>query len=290
MNSIQWTIPWINNDSISCLEKYAHSLDEVPAYFCNPNDTIGDSLLIQQATVKELHYSQSILKYDNQPDIHTIDLQNNQFSWPFFVIFFSLTLLGLSLLFSFSRFRQAIKAAYSLRETGIFMRNFILNKSASTIITYINTYILLALIVVLFGEMKYGIEPLFLNFVFVFGTLIGYQTVKSILIYISEKLFQTQSESEIYNYRDYFTKIIGSSLALPFVFASFYSPFQVFFLYIAILIFAYSIVHQLVLAVITGYTNSRYSFFYFILYFCSVEILPLLVGAKVLINSGLIIW
>ncbi|PLW94949.1 MAG: hypothetical protein C0592_01245 [Marinilabiliales bacterium] len=290
MQSVHWHIPWIQYDSTSCFEIYMHSLDEVPAVFCNPSDTTGDSLLIKQVSSGTIEYSESILKTEPVTEIKMQKTGNQSETWPFFVISISLVLLGVSLVFSFNRFRQGIKAAFSFRETGIFIRNFTLRNSISTIITYINTYVLLALIIILFAELNLNAEPKLFNFILIFGGLIIYQITKNILIYLSEKLFSTGHETEFYSYRDYFTKSIGSTFALPFVFASFYSPFHVFFLYIAALIFAYSFVHQFVLAIITGYSESRYSFFYFILYFCSVEILPLLVGAKVLIDSGLMIW
>lgn len=290
MKSAQWYIPWVQHDSTSCFENYLHSIDEVPAFFCNPNDTIGDSLLVHQVKSSEIHYSESILATNQPKDLTYKRVENAPLSWPFFIICISLVLLGISLVFSFSRIHQAFKAAFSLRETGIFIRNFPIHRSISTIITYINTYILLALLIILFVEKQFGAEPEIKNFLFIFGGLLTYQIIKNTLIYISKNLFNTIEETELYIYRDYFTKNIANTLALPFVFASFYSPFQIFFLILSVVIFLYSYGHQLILAIITGYSNSRYSFFYFILYFCSVEILPLLVGAKILINNDLIIW
>lgn len=290
MQSNYWHIRWIQYDSSSCFESYMHSLDEVPSIFCNPNDTLGDSTLIKQTEVKAIEYTASILKTDSVKEIKIHELKNQSLTWPFFVISISLLLFGVSLFFSYNRYRHAIKAAFSFRETNIFIRTFSLKNNLNTIITYVNTYVFIALIIVIIAGKQYGIELVIKNFLLIFGSLIIYQIVKSILIFLSEKLFDSSNETEFYIYRDYFTKIIGSTFAMPFVFASFYSPFQSFFLYIAVLIFAYSFIHQFILAVITGYSNSRYGFFYFILYFCSVEILPLLVGAKVLIDSGLMIW
>lgn len=290
MKNPQWKIPRNINDSNNCFEKYIFSQDEVPAIFCSPIDTLQDSNLIFQIKQENTYYSESFLHRENINHIEKQNFHNSTNSWTFFILFFSLLLLIINLFLSFSRFKDSIKAAFSIRETGIFIRNYNIKTSISSLFTYINTYILYSLLILLISKTFFHIEISFIIFIIIFIALLLYQLLKTFLFFISEKLFDTKIETAIYIYRDLFIKNISIILLTPFLFATIYSPFHIFFLFISIGIAIYLLIHQLILSIITGYSDSKYSFLYFILYFCSVEILPLLIGAKLLMNSKLIIW
>jgi len=92
----------------------------------------------------------------------------------------------------------------------------------------------------------------------------------------------THETTEQYLYRDYYINVITST-TLPFIiFAAAFSPATMFFWYLTIGIVALLQAYRILLALYTGILETTYGLFYFILYFCTVEIVPVAFALKLI--------
>ncbi len=85
-----------------------------------------------------------------------------------------------------------------------------------------------------------------------------------------------------------FSVVLGVFL-FPFVFFLMYTTpvFASILLYVVLIIFAIIFVYRTIRGLLVGLSSERYSLYYLFLYLCTVEILPLSITVKLLINFSL---
>ena len=121
------------------------------------------------------------------------------------------------------------------------------------------------------------------NFTFtsiIFATILLYQLLKSLLVYLSGIIFNTSESARNYQLNTLlFNHIIGIVL-FPVVVLAFYWNSQVCLTF-GIVSVSFILLYRLFRGVVIGLSNKNYNLFYLFLYLCTLEILPLLLLFKV---------
>lgn len=128
-----------------------------------------------------------------------------------------------------------------------------------------------------------GATSSFLIFSFLAGILLILWLIKLATIRISGKIFRTRSESDEYLLTNIIFNTGAGLVAFPFVFAGHYAD-NVISIYIAGTIFIIGVLMRFVRSIFVGLSAQSFPVVYLFLYLCTLEILPLLVIYKVLIN------
>lgn len=273
--------PFKTEDTSSALYYYGKSMDEVPVLFSGKQD----SFLIRQAQVRDYRFSGHFFTDTPQAKITILKEQarSNDFT--------TVSILILPLLISlwmlkanYSRIQGAFRAAFNNRYASIFIRNFSIGNHLSTYIIHFNTALSLSVAAWLllfrngYLQGQDNKETLIL-ITLAFSALFLY---RYFLIYLFKIIFLTHEASEEFMYRDYYTNVITSSI-LPFLlFASAFSPAASILDYLTIGILSVLLIYRFLLSFYTGILERTYGLLYFILYFCTVEIVPVAFLLKVI--------
>ncbi len=124
----------------------------------------------------------------------------------------------------------------------------------------------------------------------VFGKITGVVFfIFALRILISELtgfVFNAQNEFYFYNFHIFlYNKALGLAL-LPILICLIYANFfpQAIFIYIGIILFAISYIARLIRGLNIGLTKQGFNKFYLFFYFCTLEILPAMVLAKIILK------
>jgi len=273
--------PFATEDTSSALYFHGHSMDEAPVLFSEK----PDSSLIRQ--VKASDYRTNGHFFTNSATQKTE--QGSKKNQPDDFLF--ITALVIPMIISlwvvrtaFPRIQGAFRAAFNNRFGSIFMRNFTIGNQLSTYVIVLNTAISMSVGAWLFLTHK-GIIPAENNTESLFMLLAGftgYYLYRYQIIYLAKAVYMTHETTEQYLYRDYYINVITST-TLPFIiFAAAFSPATMFFWYLTIGIVALLQAYRILLALYTGILETTYGLFYFILYFCTVEIVPVAFALKLI--------
>jgi len=123
----------------------------------------------------------------------------------------------------------------------------------------------------------------FLVFSFIAGALLILWLLKLAAIYSSGKLFRTRIESDEYLVTNLIFNAGSGLIAFPFVFAGYYAGNQIS-LYIAAGVFVLGIILRFIRSIFVGLSAQTFPVVYLFLYLCTLEILPLLVIYKTLLE------
>jgi hypothetical protein len=102
-------------------------------------------------------------------------------------------------------------------------------------------------------------------------------------------VFHTKKETFEYMTNYMIFSIVMGVFLFPFVFFLIYTtPYiSIFLLYTVLIILAIIFVYRTIRGLLIGLSSERYSLYYLFLYLCTVEILPLCISVKLLINLHL---
>ncbi|KAF5047375.1 hypothetical protein DSECCO2_461120 [anaerobic digester metagenome] len=273
--------PFATEDTSSALYVHGHSMDEAPVLFSEK----PDSLIIRQANGSDYkangHFFTNTASHETDQGI----IRNQPDDFLFIAALVIPMIISLWVVrTAFPRIQGAFRAAFNNRFGSIFIRNFTINNHLSTYVIVLNTAISLSVgawILLLQKEIipaEYNTESLFM----LLAGFIGYYLYRYQIIYLAKAVFMTYEITEQYLYRDYYINVITSTI-LPFlIFAVAFSPASMFFWYITIGLVALLQSYRILLALYTGILETTYGLFYFILYFCTVEIVPVAFALKLI--------
>lgn len=209
--------------------------------------------------------------------------------WVFLIL--TLTLVGIAiLLYNFNRrFKQSIQSFfqfYSLHQLsreGNFMTERVGLILYSIFLICLSMFTYQANFFLSDGYIfsDRGI-PLFIKI------LLGYTlffTTKSGIYFFSGRIFETREASYYIVLDDFLISCINGLILLPILFITTYSPSVAVF-YIGIGLLCITFIYRLVRAVAIGLNVSQFSLFYLFLYLCSLEIVPVMVIAKLLFEGS----
>lgn len=182
-----------------------------------------------------------------------------------------------------SQLFRAIFAKYNLNQ--LLRDGDIVNERITIGLMFIYLISATTLIITLAGPQIEipGATTGFLVFSFIAGALLILWLIKLATIYTSGKLFRTRIESDEYLVTNIIFNSGSGLLAFPFVFAGYYAD-NVISLYIAGGVFVLGAILRFIRSIFVGLSAQTFPVIYLFLYLCTLEILPLLVLYKILLN------
>lgn len=127
-----------------------------------------------------------------------------------------------------------------------------------------------------------GADNLFLIFCFIAGVISILWLTKLITIKLVGTIFKTRNETSDYLVTNIIFNITTGLTAIPFVLAGHYSESKVIII-IALFIFVVGYLLKMVRSIFVGLSAQTFPVVYLFLYFCSLEIVPILVIYKLLL-------
>jgi hypothetical protein len=125
------------------------------------------------------------------------------------------------------------------------------------------------------------ILPNFLIYIIIFGSVLGFILVKAMFTYFSGITFKTVEHSHAYRLNELIFNHITGLIIMPVLLLILYWQPQPF-LWIAFSMAVIMLIYRFLRSISIGFSNTKFSVFYLILYLCTLEILPLLLLVKVI--------
>jgi hypothetical protein len=128
------------------------------------------------------------------------------------------------------------------------------------------------------------ITPPGLTYTYIFGFFLGLWFLKAFMVKVLSLLFNTNENSRNLLTNMYLFNLFAGIILLPAVTCMAYANLEVFY-YISLVIIASIYTLRIIREAIIGFTIIKFSVFHLILYLCTLEILPLIVLAKILTRN-----
>ncbi len=277
--------PFSIEDTSSLLLRIGKSSDEVPATFSAKSHHLNDSSIIYQVKSRNYNingrfFSETTQKKPTEP---TSKVDSHSFTY--FLLLIVPVIISLWIFkSSFARIQGAFKAAFTNRHSSIFIRTYSLSNHFSTYLIYFNSLLLMALTVWLYLNHTFENknEERFELFVIVFAALTGYFLFRYIVIQYVGALFHNKESSVQYLYRDYYFKAVIAIILSSMLLVSAYGPLSFIMLNLAASTIVLLFIYQTIQSFYYGISERAYGPLYFILYFCTVEIVPVLIVLKLI--------
>lgn len=254
-------------------------------------ETITDSIVktSDSASKTEYKYTHIFNNHDLRPFHKTaVELQNKQSLWPIGFFLLSLSLLITIRLSSAKKFFLIIKSFFSLAaERQLLREDYKLNKGSSvlfSIIFFINFSYFLYKINTYYGYISYSFNDIIFYLICLI-TLFAIYAFRIISLRLLSGLLKAEYEMSEYIFTIFITSNAWGLLLFPVNIAMEYSKIPFYYLIIAggsILALFYMI--RLIKGIMIAYVTGRFSIFHLFLYFCTLEILPLIVIIKLLMS------
>jgi len=248
---------------------------------------------IKQISNQKIYYKEKSLTYNQllkAPTIAPIGLNNNQHSddWISISIFACLVLFSITRFLYFRRLGQVFKAVFVNRLLSQINRESNIKKEGITLLLLIVFFISTSLFIYktsinYFDFDWLGMNPSISFFFLILLIVFAYYFAKLILIKFIGYVFNTQQETNDYLiYNLIFLLVIGNVLLIPVIIQNYISNIVGF--YFAICFLLLSEAYRITKAVISLFSYSKFSVLFIFLYLCTVEIIPVMIAYKVLIN------
>ena len=278
------------NDSLSHFKAFVRMQDEVPAVF-SQKDTLPYQLItkeekniLQQTSTKDFTEIDFFKQSSHHTDVkNPISRTTQSYDAIHLLIFLSLMLYALVQFFAFHRIKAVFYYLFKPKKAETFyVSSDKISISFIGVIFQLLYYFSLALFLVQVFPF-FGFHNAFWKTFLVVGILIMlYKVVSFILHFIFSFIFEINSAFRLGLKNTLFMQLIIGVLLIPFNFFIAYNQHQVFVYIALILLFSLSI-YSFIRKIILSKRVLSFSLFHIILYFCSVEILPLLILLKVVL-------
>ena len=281
--------------------KFVHQQDEVIYHKLSSNQNshnitnLVDEAYKMRQIVNNKTYSLNKSLTANQllrsSAIAPIDLKSKQYSenWISISILACLLILSITRFLYFRRLGQIFKAIFVNRLLSQINRESNLKKEGITflllIVFFISTSLFIYKASINYFDFNWlGIQPSLSFFFLILLLIVTYYLAKLILIRFIGYVFNTQRESNDYLlYNLIFLLVIGVFLLIPVIIQSYIS--NTIGLYVALCFIALAEIFRLIKAIITLFSDSKFSVLFIFLYLCTVEIIPVVIAYKMLINT-----
>lgn len=248
--------------------------------FQNNFDT-SDKAVISRQTI-----SQSIFKNNNTGYIKQQKLDSNHSNFVFGLVLFALVIFAWIRFNYLKRLKEIFNAFTGRNFANQFIRegNFI--KEALYLPLMVFSLLSYSLMLIYSGInlLDYKVNDFPALFLFVFTGVIGYWLIKTTIIHMLGYIFRTTASSYEYilNMHVYF--IIGSMGVFPFTIFSIYFMPEIFSFF-SLIILSIIFILWLIRALRIGLDEKHFSKFHLFLYLCTLEFLPLVLLAKIILNN-----
>jgi len=263
--------------------KLQYKNDLVPSVFVfGTNENKNDTLVNMHS-----NHSSKILLTKELPKIsdeHNIEHRENvSENWSFFVIL----MLGVILLILAKElYRKAFKQLYesviSIKKYGLWQRDVSSMLNQLFYFTLPTYFISLPLVIKIVLEEKFnGVNGFNVEQYFaIFTGLLIFFFFRTIVITTASKIFNITDISKDYLSLNFITASVQAITLLPFLMFLIYSNI-VIVSYIIIIIILGIELFRLIRLLISAFSKSYFNLFYIFLYFCTAEIIPILLILKV---------
>ena len=253
----------------------------------NP-DTISSAF---DSTMKQVFsYTHVFEKHELEPKNKTGELLGKQeLVWPAFVFIIGFVLLVLIRTTSAKRFFMIIKAIFTLGASKQLMReDYKLNKGSAVLFSIVfvlhfsyflfetNQY---------FGYIHYSFNSYLFYLLVICAVIISY-TVKIVVSKVLSRVLMARNETDEYIFNIFLSTNAAGLFLFPIIVCSEYSQLPVhYFLYAGIFILLVLYLIRIFKGLVIAYVGGRFSIFHLFLYFCALELLPLIVIIKLLVGK-----
>jgi len=281
-------------DNASLFKTLVRSQDEVPSalketfFVGNSKDTYPQFYIKQTVINTDKFYCSSVFHTDKKQftAFEQKEIIPKQSDLNFYVLMFCLIVGAVIYFVKYKRISQVFKAFYLPHFTNQLIREGLVQREFFALPLLLINYISMAMLINRFLNTFLGIGTDFRFFLLILGVLIVLSVVRALIINLAKWTFRTYKETSEYNTNNIIFSIVIGMFLVPSVFLIYYlqNPFSEFLLYFVLIIIALLIVYRTFRSFLIGVSSEGHYLYYFILYLCTIEILPLVVTVKLLIN------
>lgn len=254
--------------------------DFVPSIFVLSKENVEISDSIYKKNKTTLRFNEQILVSTN--DLEIKEKESNDFSWaPFSIIMFGVLMLALAREMFKNSYLQLFESVISIKKFGLWQRD-ISSKLNSLFWITIPVYLMIfPLVIYYYLSPIYDISwkfswQLYLG---LFGLISLFFALRMALIKLSAFLFMITDLTNEHLNLTFVSSSVQIILLIPLIILGFYQDWPILRAIVLLLVIGFEtfrIIRIFISGIIKGYNNP----FYFFLYFCSIEIIPLLLIIK----------
>lgn len=285
---------FLPQENASLFKTLVRSQDEVPTglketfFVGNSKDNYPQFYIKQTVINSEKNYCISVFHTDKKQftTFEQKEIIHRQSDLNFYLLLFCLIVGAVIYFVKYKRISQIFKAFYLPHFTNQLVREGLVQREFFTLPLLLINYISLAMLINKTLNYFFGINTDFRFFLLILGVLTAFFVVRILMINLAKWTFRTNKETTEYNTNTMIFSIVIGMFLVPSVFLIYYlqNPFSEFFLYFVLIIIAILILYRTFRSFLIGISAQGHDLYYFILYLCTIEILPLVVTVKLLIN------
>lgn len=257
------------------------------------SDTINQNIIISVDSSKEDNqqkflFSSHQLKTDN---INPENLYKANNDWVFGILILCLILYSFIQVFYRKRLSMIFKAFFAKHFANQLARECNIFKERISIPLFFLYIIVFSMVIyqaiIYFFNLPENININFILFAEICGVVLICWFLKVAMIKISEKIFKTGKQSYEILLNIFIFNIISGIVLLPVIILILYSNYSVF-IYTALILSGLIFLYRIFREIKIGISYKNFSLLHLFLYICTLEILPLIVIAKLALKYYLI--
>ena len=269
--------PYLNNDQeIFFASPYSGG--------CNDTTAGMESIVFPAKPVKTSFFTSHLLRTDG---VSPVTIAQFQPDWIFFLFLLSFGLLAWIQVSYSKRLRQILLAPYSKRFLNQLIRDGNIIKErisiALAIVYFTGTSLLLYQVNILLIHHPFFHVSGFLMYLWITAGLLVYWLVKIVMVRFIGKIFKTYQATYEYILNIVILIFVTGILLLPILVITVYLK-SVLLLYICLVFFVLSFIFRFVKGFLIGISVSKFSYLLLFVYLCSLEILPVIILAKLILS------
>lgn len=293
-DSLTYNLNQLPGEKASFFKTLVRSQDEVPEAFKksffvgNIKDNYPQFYINQADAISDTSYCASVF-YTGQKQITEIspkEISNKQTDSYFYLLLFCLVMGTVILVIKHKRISQIFKAFYLPHFTNQLMREGMIQREFYAFPLLLIYYVSLSLLIAKSLNFFYEIPTDFYFVLGILGMFIIFFIARSLMVNLIKWTFRTYNETSAYNTNHFVFSIITGMFLTPMVFIIYYiqDPGSYILLGVVLIITLLLFLYRITRSFLIGLTHEGYRWYYFILYLCTIEILPIVITVKLLIN------
>lgn len=205
----------------------------------------------------------------------------------------TLVLVGSLLLITFmkvmyaKRFFDFFKTFFSYRYFNFLIRESNLFKEQISILLIINYFLIVSLFIFLCLRYFFNLPFLYPHSILLYGEILMYLLIivliKNFFKVIVGQIYQTQSETYQYLHNTLVSEVMAGIFLFPVCIFMVFQP-SIYIFYFGFAIIVVLSIYKLIRLMIIGKVHGKFSVFYLFLYLCTIEILPMFIIVKLIMN------
>lgn len=293
-DSLTYNVNALPQENASFFKTFIRSQDEVSAqlgktcFVGHSKDNLPATYVKQTSSKSDTAYCTSVFYTGQDPVIQIVpkEIPVRHSDSFFYLLLFCLVLGTLILFVKHRRISQLFKAFYLPYFTNQLMREGLIQREFFSFPLLLVYYISLSMFIAQGLHFFYQMEMDFYFVLEILGVTVALFLFRSFLIILIKIAFKTPGETAEYNTNNFLFSIITGIFLTPMVFVIHYmnAPGAKILFFAVLFITSLLFLYRLVRSFLIGMSNEGHRLYYFILYLCTIEILPLVICVKLLVN------